>query len=71
MNIRKRLIEVEVGSGEHPTLGLGRGERGLRSSMIGGGTYFVLMRWGGTRNERSSCTLAESLHSMRIPGAVP
>ena len=28
MDIRKRVIEAEVGSGEHPTLGLGRGRRG-------------------------------------------
>src|SRR5258706_5729469 len=48
----------------------GDGKRGLTSSMIDGGTYFVLMRCSGTRNERSSGTLVESLHSIRRKSAI-
>ena len=32
--------------------------------------YFVLLQCGGSQNERSSCTLAECLHSMSGPGFI-
>ena len=51
------------GSSEHLILEVRGGKRGLTSSMIDDETYFVSMRCGGTRNERSSGTLVESLHS--------